>query len=186
MKLNIFDKTIILFTAILLIVTIAMGIKNYKFLNDKSLHVQLNSYTTTPLSGIKNQSKKFKLFEDVYNSDGKIITYAIQTNTLNRKDNENFDKDFQAEFNNKKLDYKLVTYKDIDKIADEYVTKNEDLAPDSDSCGYGTQSEKEFEEFIQDVKNCMINVCIINNKNNTITKLSRDKNYIFEVLKELN
>jgi hypothetical protein len=188
MKLNNFDKSIIIFTVILVAITTFMLIKNYVFMKDNSIHLQLNSYNTTPLSQeLKTQSKKFQLFEDIYNSDGKIITYAIETNTLDRKNNEKFDKDFQEEFNNKNLaDYKLVTYKDIDKIKEEYLIKNKDIVPETTGCGYGTLNEKEFDEFMQNVENCLINVCVINNKNNTITTITRDKNYIFDVLKKLN
>jgi hypothetical protein len=187
MQLNKFEKIIIVLVLILLFFAIVISIKNLYNAKTITKYARLNSYVTAIIpSNLKNQSKKFKLFEELYNSNDKIVTYAIETNTLNRKDNQEFDKTFKEKFNKSNLNYKLITYNNIEKIKNEYKAKFDNPSQEVPSCGYSSETEKEFDDFIKNVEKCLINVCIIDNKNNTYTTISREPNYALEVLEKLN
>jgi hypothetical protein len=186
-QLNKFEKIITVFIICLLIFAIIISIKSYYYAKNLTKFAHLNGYITENFpSDFKTQSKKFKFFEDLFNSNDKIITYSIETNTLNRKDNQVFDKIFKEKFNKSNLNYKIITYNDIEKIKKEYQKEHFKSSLETPSCGYSNETEKEFDEFTKNIENCLDKVCLIDNKNNTYTTITREPDYILEVLNKLN
>jgi hypothetical protein len=186
-KLNKIEKIISIIVVLLFISAIIISIVSFSKTKNIPNSAYLNTYTIEKLpTNLKTQSKKIKLFEELYNSSDRIVAYSIETNTLNRKENQEFDEKFKERFYKSNLNYKLITYSDIEKIKKEYLTQNINISSNESSCGYSNETEKEFDEFINNTENCLVNVCVIDSKNNTFTIISRDVEYVLGVLKKLN
>lgn len=135
---------------------------------------------------IRELSKKFGAYEDLYSSDTPTFVYSYTEweNPLGL--NKKFHKELSEKLKEANLNYKYIVYKNWEDDTFDITLKNRQYLSQSESCGPAEGEEKELEDFISLSQNCIQNACLLDVKNKKMTIISVDPDYIVEILKERN
>lgn len=186
MKLNNFEKCIVLFTVVLICIA---GISQYRQRNNINniilnniLQNQFGSHSKDFPANYKKIAKDNKIFEDLYDNDDIILTYDYENVPLEINMGKDFHKDFTKRLKKENLNFKIVTYNNYEKRKRDKIARGE-----QENCIMSTPETQEYDTFLIDTENCISNVCIIDNKNKRYTLINRkNMDYIISVLKNYN
>lgn len=200
MKIKIKPLGISIIISILVIVVIAGLFYYFKFIRvpngafiqpdsnispGQKAYYNISDFETSKLpKNIVTYAKKYKLFEEMYNSDKKVFVYGYVKNEKEQPLDEAFHKEFTKAVNkNEFKNYTFVVYENIEKDIIKTI-KNSGIQIDEDSCGERIQTEEELDELINTSLNCYANACIIDNKKNEYTVLPKDTRLLIQILKK--
>ena len=180
MKINNLDKIIIALLALLIIGDVFVISNNYIKTKKKNLFIiTAPSSETKPLpKDIKKNSKKYKTYPELFNNDKKVFTYNYNTNELDIKNNWLFHKELTKKLKEKNLNYEYIIYKN------QNIERNANA--DGEKCNAIIVLNSTHQEIVDIVEKCMLNSCIIDNKNNTYTIIDRKPDDIIKFLEDEN
>ncbi len=180
MKLNNIDK-IVLGLLTLLIIGDLFILCNRYIQNKNSPFVIIRAASSEVKSlpkNIKEDSKKYNVYPELFNSDQKVFTYNYDTNSFDIKNNWLFHKDMTKKLKEANLNYKYI----IQKNAITEIT----TIGDKKTCNAAIVLNQTHEKILDIADECFLNACIIDSKNNNYIILTRDTDNIMSVLKEEN
>ena len=183
MKLNKYEKII---TGIIAIIILYSGLlafnryKSFKRFNDFNTLVYVTEEHNMP-SDIPELSKKYQAYENIYNSDEPIFIYGYITNTFDKKDGLIFHDKLTKKLENETINYKVIPLKNWEDLHEELRVKHD---PESEGCTMESPDQAELNKVLKLTSNCLMNSCIIDSKAKKYYVISRDTDYIVNVLKE--
>ncbi len=176
-------KIIILFIlAILVLTAIISGHKNIKLKTTTAIEFKIpNSATEKRIpSYYISIAKKYDAFKTIFNHDKKTFVYGYSTTSFNKTQNEHFHNEMNNLLKNENLDYEIIQYKDWDK---EKRKLEIDYTDNLETCTLESEEIDRIVEYLDFVEECMTYACIINTTKKRVVVISRDAEYILEVLK---
>lgn len=130
---------------------------------------------------IPSTANKYKLYSEIFNSKEPVLVYGYTPAGLTNVQNEHFNKELTKLVEEKNVQHKIVAVNNLeweslqDALEEKYVD-------DSATCSTVTKEQEELENFIEFMDDCFLNSCIIDVKNNSVVKISRNAEYIVKTL----
>ncbi len=190
MKLGRMEKitlAVVILLVITAIVSVTMKIRERNRLTGMYVTEILTDETKPLPEGIKTLSEKYKGYENLYSSDKKVLSYGYLQYTLDKKDGKSFHEELQSKLAKKNFNYEVITYENWTDYDINLEKANKAVYEEnSEKCLMENPSVQELDLLRDTSKECLMNVCIIDVKNNRYTVISRDIDYIMTVLEEHN
>ena len=147
---------------------------------------ETNSYALqAPLPGdISEIAKKYKAFEDVFNTDKEVFLYGYRTMSFSSTTGKDFHSDMKKLLKKEDLNYKVIPLKNPHKIISKVKTDN---GINPKTCVMSTPQTEKLERLFEVINNCMVYACIIDNANKKYVIIERDNpKHVIDVLKKFN
>lgn len=186
MKLDKSEK-IILIILVFLIIGAFISIKNKTFLptpkiESNAFFVNSQNEYKLPLY-TKAISEKYNVFKDIYTSNEKILVYGIHPDSNDPMDNTTFQKQMEEALKKSNLKYKPIAYTDWEDEILAILVRNRNTI-NQESCKIQNSDGEKIENIIDISEKCFNRSCIIDNQHNKYIVISRDINFIINVLNE--
>lgn len=183
MKLNKYEKIITGIIAIIILYSGISAFNRYKSMKQFAIVSTLVNITEehNMPSDIPELSKKYQAYENIYNSDKPIFIYGYDTHTFDKKDGLIFHDELTKKLENETINYKVIPFKNWEDLHDELRVKYD---PESEGCTMESPDQAELNKVLNLTSNCLMNSCIIDSKAKKYYEISRDVDYIVNVLKE--
>lgn len=188
MQLNKFEKITIIVVIFLVIgAIISIATKSYIPKSEtKPIFYTIKNQNDYELPEYtKDISTKYQVYPDLYNSDEKLFVYGIEPTSDDPLYNLEFHKKMEKAYKKAHLAYKYVTYTDWEDEKLAIIVRNRNYI-NQDSCSNENNIGDKIENLIDTSENCFRKACIIDPQNNKYTLMSRDVDFIIQVLKEHN
>lgn len=117
---------------------------------------------------IKQISKKYNAFNEIYNSDELLLVYGYIPLSIEEKENRIFHKEMNNLLKEKDINIKVLPYKNWRDVLEQAQVEN---GKDPNACTLFSASEKNLQLIIDTTKDCFSNACVIDAKNNKYASL---------------
>ena len=139
-------------------------------------------------NNIKKYSKKYNLFDEIYNSNNLIFVYGYEKGSRKENTSEKFHKTIQKNIKEKNLDkkYNIIIITNPQKTVQEVAKKNNlGLEKATKGCDLKSSNDTGVLEIIDTTSTCYYGVCIMNpKKNEYITFPKRFPEIIIKALED--
>ena len=189
MKLGIMEKITI---AITLILVLWAGFNIYNtfdraYNSEKYINYIFDAEEKPLPKDIQKLSQKYKVYEELFNSEEPIFTYGYFKYTLKKQQSEKFHKKLEKRLKKENLNYKFLVYKNWDEYENKIEEENAAVYDgDDEKCLMENPSVQELDSVRNTAVECLQNSCIIDLKHNKYIVISRDVDFIIEQLKKYN
>lgn len=188
MKLNIFDK--ILIVLVIILIGIA-GHNIYKY--NTPMNKQIRELIKPRIGkvhpqkftiNLKDLSKKYHIYEDLYNTDETIITFGYEDRPMELGYGKDFHDDFLKRLKEENINYKVVPYHNYEDIKQDIIKQKGNA---NTGCSANNGLEEDLNSLIKETETCLINICLINNKKSEFILISRQEiDFAIKTFKELS
>lgn len=131
---------------------------------------------------IRDWSKKFEAYEDLYGSDKPTLVYKYTSKRTGKPFDRVFHEDLKKEFNEENLDFGYIAYKDLKDESFKLILKNQNRA-DGESCPFESKDIDKLLDIIDVTNDCIANACIVDVKKGKYYLMTPNIDYIIEKLK---
>lgn len=183
MKLNKYEKII---TGIIAVIVLYSGIsvyKRYKSMKQFGIvktWIDITEERNMP-EDIPQLAKKYQIYENIYNSDKPVFIYGYETHTFDKQDGLMFHNELTQKLEKETLNYEVLSFKN-------WVDNNQEIRekydPKAEGCTMETSDQAGLNKILKLTSDCLMNSCIIDAKNKKYYVISRNTDYIVNVLKE--
>lgn len=179
------EKTIIIILIILIIGAICSIYKRVQLnLENKKLSsfiVSVENETKLP-PNIRELSKKYNAYEELYSSDQKTFVYGYDRNSFDKKYDEKFHKKLSERLKAENLNYRYFAIEKWEERSSNIEGENRQLM--GQTCS--DPSKNDLMTVLDISNDCISNSCIIDMKNHKYITISRDIDFIIKTLKKYN
>jgi hypothetical protein len=188
MNLNRFEKGFIIAVFVLVLLAIVCNFNSMKNpINEKNLHEQIFIESVYPESmtdmpkNIKELSKKYNAFKEIYFSDELILVYGYESLSIDEESNGEFHKSINKLLKNKNINVKVLAYDNWNEL----ITKvQQDNGKDTEACKMYTKDEKDLQKIVETTRDCLINTCLIDAKNSKYAVISKNPEKIIMTIEK--
>ena len=189
MGLNTIEKKCIIGVGILVLLAICCNFRQIKY-NITSFYVKhfvpetLNEYpmTMTALpADIKKISQEYNAYKEIYNSDELLLVYGYYPLSVEQKENRIFHKRINELIEERKLNIKVLPYKNWRESIDQ---TQEDNGKNPGACTLFSADEKDLETIINTTKDCFMNACVIDAKHNRYVSMGKDLGVVIATIEK--
>ncbi|MCM1339019.1 MAG: hypothetical protein NC191_05055 [Muribaculaceae bacterium] len=186
MKLDKVEKIVISAVALLIILTII--VKNH---HDRQARIfgpvpiYINSTEDKELpKNIRELSKKYHAYEDLYKSDDLTLVYSYYTDGTKTDRNQEFHNELTQKLEESGIKINTVTFKNWEDDTLEISLKNKEFIDETATCAPEEKEELLLKKYIEDAQLCINNVCLVNVKKHKYSLMSPEVDYVVETIKE--
>lgn len=150
-----------------------------KMIKSKSLYYSANRSLLK--REILDSANKYKLYSDIFNSKEPVLIFGYTPAGLSKLQNEQFKKELMALVEEKNIKHKIIAVNNLEweKIKEVLEDKYSD---DSATCTMVSKEQNEVEDFMDFLDECFSTSCIIDVKNKSLVRISRNAEFIVKTL----
>lgn len=189
MALNSIEKKAIMGVGILILLAILFNFRIIQynltnlFTKEKEPEISFN-YSEKMVSlpnNIKNIAKKYNAFNEIYNSDELLLVYGYDPLSVKEKENRLFHKRINELIKERNIKIKVIPYPNWINTIEQ---AQEDNGKDPSACTLFSAHEKDLETIIKTTKDCFMNACIVDAKNNKYVSIGKDLGIIIATIEK--
>ena len=130
---------------------------------------------------ISEISKKYKAFSEIYDSKELLLIYGYEPLSVDEKNNRIFHKQINDLLKEKKLNIKVLAYKNWQEVLNAVQIEN---GRNPSACTLYSDEEKDLKTIIETTANCFMNSCVIDVKNQKYAVIAKNPAFVIATLED--
>ena len=186
MKLDKIEKIVIAVVIFLVVNAIGMNYYNHqKYFHNRALPIYINNTEENKLpENIRELSKKYQSYIDLYKSDKPVLVYNYTTFKREGGIDKKFHEELSAKLEAENIDIEKIIFENWEDDTTEIALKNKKYLDGTETCGPSGKEEEKLKDFVDTAHHCINNICIIDVKNHRYLLMSPNGDYIAEEIKK--